>query len=99
VQIIVVDKRLARARTITLTRRHAAMALSAVVLVVLVMSGMFSFLTVRAASLFPIPVVSDVISFVTRDEIERQDQRVRDNVDALARKLGEVQPNCCAWMR
>lgn len=90
-QIIVVDKRLARARTITLTRRHAAMALSAVVLVVLVMSGMFSFLTVRAASLFPIPVVSDVISFVTRDEMERQDQRVRDNVDALARKLGEVQ--------
>ncbi len=90
-QIIVVDKRLARARTITLTRRHAAMALSAVVLVVLVMSGMFSFLTVRAAGLFPIPVVSDVISFVTRDEMERQDQRVRDNVDALARKLGEVQ--------
>ena len=90
-QIIVVDKRLTRARTITLTRRHAAMALSAVVLVVLVMSGMFSFLTVRAASLFPVPVVSDVISFVTRDEMERQDQRVRDNVDALARKLGEVQ--------
>ncbi len=90
-QIIVVDKRLARARTITLTRRHAAMALSAVVLVVLLMSGMFSFLTVRAASLFPIPVVSDVISFVTRDAIERQDQRVRDNVDALARRLGEVQ--------
>jgi len=91
VQIIVVDKRLARARTITLTRRHAAMALSAVVLVVLVMSGMFSFLTVRAAGLFPIPFVSDVISFVTRDEMERQDQRVRDNVDALARRLGEVQ--------
>ena len=91
VQIIVVDKRLTRARTITLTRRHAAMALSAAVLVVLVMSGMFSFLTVRAASLFPVPVVSDVISFITRDKIERQDQRVRDNVDALARKLGEVQ--------
>ena len=90
-QIIVVDKRLARARTITLTRRHAAMVLSAAVLVVLVMSGMFSFLTVRAAGLFQIPVVSDVISFVTRDEMERQDQRVRDNVDALARRLGEVQ--------
>jgi murein DD-endopeptidase MepM/ murein hydrolase activator NlpD len=91
VQIIVVDKRLARARTFTLTRRHAAMALSAAVLLVLVMSGMFSLLTVRAAGLFQIPVVSDVISFVTRDEMERQDQRVRDNVDALARRLGEVQ--------
>lgn len=90
-QIIVVDKRMARARTITFTRRHALVAFTAVVLVVLMMSGMFSFLTVRAASTLPIPVVSDVISFVTRDQIERQDQRVRDNVEALARKLGEVQ--------
>jgi murein DD-endopeptidase MepM/ murein hydrolase activator NlpD len=91
VQIIVVDKRLARARTLTLTRRHAVVVFSAVVLVVLMMSGMFSFLTVRAASSFPIPIVSDVISFVTRDQMERQDQRVRDSVTALARKLGEVQ--------
>jgi murein DD-endopeptidase MepM/ murein hydrolase activator NlpD len=91
VQIIVVDKRLARARTITFTRRHALMAFSAVVLAVLMMSGMFSFLTMRAASVIPIPGLSDVISFATRDEMERQDQRVRDNVEALARKLGEVQ--------
>lgn len=90
-QIIVVDKRLARARTLTFTRRHALVVLSAVVLAVLMMSGMFSFLTVRAASAFPIPLVSDVISFVTRDQMERQDQRVRDNVAALARRLGEVQ--------
>ena len=90
-QIIVVDKRLARARTITFTRRHALIAFSAVVLVVLIMSGMFSFLTVRAAGALQIPVLTDVISFVTRDEMQRQDQRVRDNVSALARKLGEVQ--------
>jgi murein DD-endopeptidase MepM/ murein hydrolase activator NlpD len=91
VQIIVVDKRLARARTITFTRRHAAVFVSAAVLLVLMMSGMFSFLAVRAASMFPIPLVSDVISFVTRDQVERQDQRVRDNVAALAVRLGEVQ--------
>ena len=89
-QIIVVDKRLARARTITVTRRHALIACSAVVLVALMMSGMFSLLTVRAG-VFPLPVLSDVIAFVTRDEKERQDQRVRDNVSALAGKLGEVQ--------
>lgn len=91
VQIILVDKRLARARTITLTRRHAVIALSSVVLVVLMMSGVFSFLAVRAASVFPIPLVSDVISFTARGETERQDQRMRDSVEALARKLGEVQ--------
>lgn len=90
-QIIVVDKRLACARTITFTRRHALVALAAVVLAVLMMSGMFSFIAVRVASVFPVPLVSDVISFATRDEIERQDQRVRDSVESLARKLGEVQ--------
>lgn len=90
-QIIVVDKRLARARTITLTRRHALIAFSGMVLTVLMMSGMFSFLTMRAATALQIPLLTDVISFVTRDEIERQDQKVRDNVTALARKLGEVQ--------
>ena len=90
-QIIVVDKRLARARTLTVTRRHAAIAFSVVVLLVLMMSGMFSFFAVRAASMFPIPLVSDVISFVTRDEMQRQDRQVRDNVASLARKLGEVQ--------
>jgi murein DD-endopeptidase MepM/ murein hydrolase activator NlpD len=90
-QIIVVDKRLARARTLTVTRRHAAIAFSVVVVLVLMMSGMFSFLAVRAAGMFPIPLVSDVISFVTRDEMQRQDRQVRDNVASLARKLGEVQ--------
>lgn len=90
-QIIVVDKRLACARTITFTRRHALIVCSGLVLMVLMMSGMFSVLTVRAAGAMQIPGLTDVISFVTRDEMERQDQKVRDNVTALARKLGEVQ--------
>ncbi len=90
-QIIVVDKRLARALTLSITRHHALIALIALATGVLLISGAFSFLAVRAASAFQIPIVSDVISFVSRDEIERKDQLVRDNVSALARKLGEVQ--------
>lgn len=90
-QIIVVDERLARARTLTITRRDVLMALSVAALLLLVTSGMFSFLAVRAAGMFQIPLVSDVISFVTRDEMQRQDRHVKDNVASLARKLGEVQ--------
>jgi murein DD-endopeptidase MepM/ murein hydrolase activator NlpD len=48
-------------------------------------------LTVRAAAAFQIPLVSDLISFITRDQTERNDQFMRDNVMALAVKLGEVQ--------
>ncbi|MDQ3215772.1 MAG: M23 family metallopeptidase [Pseudomonadota bacterium] len=90
-QIIVVDKRLARAVTLSITRRHALAALASVSLAILLLSGTFSFLTVRAATVFQIPYISDVVSFISRDETERNDQRARDNVAALARKLGEVQ--------
>ena len=55
------------------------------------MSTFFSLITVRAATAFPVPFVSDVIALVTRDESERKDQYVRDNVLAMTRKLGEVQ--------
>jgi murein DD-endopeptidase MepM/ murein hydrolase activator NlpD len=91
VQIILVDKRMARALTLTFTRRHLLMALMTGLVILVLLSGMFSFLTVRAASEFRIPIVSDVISFITRAEMARKDQFVRDNVSALARKLGEVQ--------
>ena len=90
-QIIVVDKRLARALTLSITRRHALLALLTLSVGVLLLSGAFSFLTVRVASVFRIPILSDVVAFVTRDEMERNDRLVRDSVSALARKLGEVQ--------
>jgi len=91
VQIIVVDKRLARARTLTFTRRHLLLVLATGLVTIVLLAGMFSFLTFRAASEFRIPIVSDVIAFIARAEVARKDQFVRDNVTALARKLGEVQ--------
>lgn len=90
-QIILVDQRLSKARTLTVRRRHLAVAALLLVAAVLVLSTAFSLLTVRAASFMPLPVVSDVIALVTRDQTERKEQFVRDNVLAMARQLGEVQ--------
>lgn len=90
-QIIVVDKRLARARTLTFTRRHLLIVFATGLVTIVLLSGMFSFLTFRAASEFRIPIISDVIALIARAEVARKDQFVRDNVSALARKLGEVQ--------
>lgn len=90
-QIILVDQRLSRARTLTVRRRHFAAAALVIVATVLVLSTAFSLLTVRAASFMPLPVVSDVIALVTRDQTERKEQFVRDNVLSMARQLGEVQ--------
>jgi murein DD-endopeptidase MepM/ murein hydrolase activator NlpD len=90
-QIILVDRRLSCARTITLKPQHLVAAAVLALLSVVVVSTLFSLLTVRAASAFPVPFVSDVIAFVTRDEALRKEQFVRDNVSAMTRKLGEVQ--------
>jgi len=91
VQIILVDQRLSRARTLTVSRRHLAAAALLLIAAILVLSTVVSLLTVRAASVMPLPIVSDVIAFVTRDQTERKEQFVRDNVLAMARQLGEVQ--------
>jgi murein DD-endopeptidase MepM/ murein hydrolase activator NlpD len=37
------------------------------------------------------PVVGDVLKLVVKDEFEQRDRFMRENLDAMARKLGEVQ--------
>jgi len=90
-QIILVDRRLARARTLTLRLQHVIAAGILLTLAVVVLSLGMSLLTVRAASVLPLPFVSDVIALVTREQTQREAQYVRDNVQAMTRKLGEVQ--------
>jgi len=90
-QVILVDRRLARARTVTISAQHIVAAALLLMLAIVVLSSVFSLLTVRAATALPLPFVSDVIGLVTRDQAERKDQYVRDNVLAMTRKLGEVQ--------
>lgn len=90
-QIIVVDPRLSRARTITVDRPMlliaAAGLLSAVLLAVV---GLYA-VTFRVAAEVRIPLVHEIVTFIMRDEVARNEQFVRDNVTAMARKLGEMQ--------
>jgi len=91
VQIIVVDKRLSRARTLTLSPRMFAVAVSGLAMAVLfAVVGLFA-VTFRAAAALEIPYVREVASSVMRDEIERNEQFMRDNVSAMAKRLGEMQ--------
>lgn len=58
--------------------------------VLLAVMGLYA-LTFRWAAEFRLPLVHDLIEVITREETARKDQTVKDNVAALARKLGEVQ--------
>jgi len=91
VQIIVVDRRFASAKTFSLTRSKLALTLGALgIAVVLAVIGLYA-VTFRAAAQIKIPLVKDLVSFVMRDEVARNEQFVRDNVSALARRMGEMQ--------
>ena len=90
-QIIVVDKRLSRARTVTLSPRMFAAAVSGLTVAVLLsVVGLYA-VTFRVAAALEIPYVRDLASSLMRNEIERNEQFMRDNVSAMARRLGEMQ--------
>lgn len=90
-QIIVVDKRLSRARTFTFSRRMFALAASGIGMAVLLAVVGLYVVTFRVAATLEIPYVRDLASTLMREEIERNEQFVRDNVGAMARRLGEMQ--------
>jgi len=91
VQIIVLDRRLARAITLTLNPRALWLAASAIAMALLLSVAGLYVATFKAASEFRIPFVQDLAAGLMRDELARNEQFVRDNVSAMARKLGEMQ--------
>src|SRR5262249_48217282 len=58
--------------------------------ITLAVVGLYA-VTLRFGAEFRIPVIRDLIGFVMRDEVARNEQFVRDNVSALARRMGEMQ--------
>lgn len=90
-QIILVDRRLKQAKTITLTGRTYALAMGGLVTAILLaVIGLYA-VTLRISTEFRVPILHDMVEFVMRDEVARKDQFVRDNLSAMARKLGEMQ--------
>jgi murein DD-endopeptidase MepM/ murein hydrolase activator NlpD len=91
VQIIFVDRRLSRARTVSVSRRHIVMALVGSVIGLLFLSAAINWLTLKMATELRIPLVSQALSLLVRDDVARNEQFLRDNVATMARKLGEMQ--------
>jgi hypothetical protein len=43
------------------------------------------------------PVVSQIVRLVVRDEIAQRDRFMRENLDAMAQKVGEMQAKLVRW--
>lgn len=95
-QILITDERARQPRTLQLTRWQLGLVTASLLCVLLLFSGAvyhFIFLTAVRDNW---PVVSHVVKLVIRDESAQRDRVLRDNLDALSRKVGEMQARMVA---
>ncbi|MFO1338905.1 MAG: M23 family metallopeptidase [Burkholderiaceae bacterium] len=90
-QILITHGGLSRSRVLSFNRLQITLALGALVVALLLLSGtVYHFVFLKAAR-EGWPVVSQLVKLVVRDEIAQRDRYMRENLDAMARKVGEMQ--------
>lgn len=90
-QILVTHGTLAHTRVMHFNRWQLAGALAALLAVLMLISGLVYHFVFLAAAREGWPVVSQIVRFVVRDEIAQRERFMRQNLDAMAQKVGEVQ--------
>lgn len=90
-QILITHGSLARTRVLRFNRWQLGAALAGLVVVLTLLSGtVYHFVFLKAAR-EGWPVVSQIVRLVVRDEFAQRDRFMRENLDAIAQKVGEVQ--------
>lgn len=89
--IILVSDRMATARTLTLTWRHLAIGAGLLAASVIALSSLFSYFTVRHAAELRLPFLQNLMRMVSAEETQKSRDYVRENLNAMAVKLGQMQ--------
>lgn len=90
-QLIITDAWLARSRAIHLSgRKLAAFLVAAVLVVMLVCAGLYHWVFLKGAR-EGWPVIGDLVRLVIKDEYDQRDRYLRENIEVMAKKLGEMQ--------
>lgn len=90
-QFIITDAWLARTRAIHLTGTRLVLAAAALSLaLMLTAAAMYHWVFLKGAR-EGWPVVGALVKLVVQDEFEQRDRFMRENLDAMARKLGDMQ--------
>lgn len=90
-EVIITDARLTRSIAIRMTGWQLAGAFSGLLVVLLmVTAGLYHLIFVKAVR-EDWPIFGSVVRFVAKDQIEQRDRFTRENIDVLAKKLGEMQ--------
>jgi murein DD-endopeptidase MepM/ murein hydrolase activator NlpD len=90
-QLIITDSWLAKSRALNLTGVQLAVAtmLAAFILMLLAL-GLYHWVFLKGAR-EGWPIIGGLVRLVTKDEAEQRDRFLRENLDLMARRLGEMQ--------
>ena len=90
-QMLIINGAMARTRVLQFQRWQLVLAgLVLTVLLMAVSGAIYHFIFLKAAR-EGWPVVSSLVRLIVRDEIAQKDRFMRDNLDAMAQKVGEMQ--------
>lgn len=89
--IILVSDRMATARSITLTRLHLALFGMGMLVLMLLLSSGFSYLTVRHAAEIRLPFLQDLLRNISLEETGKTRLIMRESLSTMAARLGEMQ--------
>ena len=89
--IILVSNRLAKARSITVTPMMVVSMVVGFALLVLLLTSVFSYFAVRHAAEIRLPFVQELVRAVSAEDAARRKEFVRENIKAMAVRLGEMQ--------
>lgn len=89
--IILVSDKLATARTIAITRRHMVLVSILLLVSIFGLSSFLSYMAVQHAADVRLPVLKSLLRAIQAEETERRDEMVRDNLNVMAIKLGQMQ--------
>ena len=90
-QILITHGNSARTRALRINRWQLGVGLLGLMFVLTLLSGtVYHFVFLKAAR-EGWPIVSHLVRFVVRDELAQRDRFMRENLDVMAQRLGEVQ--------
>ena len=90
-QIMITHSSLASTRVLNFSRWQIAGALLGLAVTLALLSGaVYHFIFLKAAR-EGWPVVSQIVKLIVRDEIAQRDRFMRENLDAMAQRVGEMQ--------
>lgn len=89
-QVILLHPRF-NAKTLTVTHWHVLFVSLVFLTSVFCVAGLLYYVTLRHAAELKLPLVSNLVATATQDETLRKEQYVKENLAAMATRLGEMQ--------